>query len=483
MNKRTTLYDWLGICLLTVGFSSCASEFPNGRETPPRGEETTGILYVPMTRGDIAAEDSIVNSSRMIVFSVSGDSLVINTTQPKNPSPYKDPTFVEIVPVGHLNVYLIANERPEWNLDAINSEAQLNSFIYDYTTNPTKLPETNADNTIPMFGMYKNIYIDRNGNTSDPLTSPNPPTAPYPITVQRIFAKVTLLFKCMFIDQSNGSTPLELQSIQLKQIPKYSYLISRRYTDTDFNDAMYDLYPIPPSPPAPPYWPRSGYEEYKSGPNVTGFGDTVSFYVPEYIANDTSYYTYLSIKVGIKGQWYIAKEYKLVLGEGMNYKDGLGNSLPELYKFMKGDTCLSNGHQRDILDLSIKRNTHYIINASIKNFGLTGDEDMDLYLEVKDWWDGDVEPKDIGDYTFNISQSEFTIPRGHTGVVRIETDHQDGWSAIASDPGLVLTVDGVTPPLVNQGSGPLKFESATARSYYIDVTVGSITKRITVVVS
>ncbi|MDR2775809.1 MAG: hypothetical protein LBC19_13940 [Tannerella sp.] len=472
------LYNLLWTCLMILGVSSCVSEFSDGGGEVPV-VEAKGILHVPMTRGD-NVQDSIIKS-RMIVFKANGN-FVLNTDQPKNPAPYTDPnhpTFVEIVPTGSLNVYLIANERSSWRLDTIKTEATLRNVRYEYySQNATQLPEADATWPIPMFGIHRNVFVDESGNTSIDLTSPNPPADPYPVTVKRIFAKVTLYLICQFSDQNNGGTPLVLDTLKLRRIPSYSWLYATPYSGDslwlperftgEFHDALAPFYP---NISLVSGWPMSNYEK-----DAYKFQDTVSFFIPEYLPNDTSLYTYLSIRVNVENQPDVAKTYRLILGEGLKHGS----------KFMSGDSILPNGHRRDIYDLSIQRNTHYIITAMIKNFGLTGKEDLDVYLKVANWEEVGLGPEDIDNYTLNISQGEFHVTKGETAVVRIETNHREGWRATVSGDLELRDGTGYASSLQRQDSGPLEFRvktTATSGSHYIDIIVGKITKRIKVTVS
>jgi hypothetical protein len=470
MNMRV-LYNLLWTGLMIGSISSCVSEFPSGGGEKPPVEEAKGVLYVPMTRSDLAEENAI-DTVRMIVFKANGE-FVLNTTHPETTTP--TPTFVDSVPTGYLNVYLIVNERPGWTatLDAITSEAELKAIRYEYSTDSyylTHLPEADEHaykRQIPMFGEKKNVYVSITGE-------PNP----YEIEVQRIFAKVTLRLECLFPDsiQHSGGVALALDTVRLWRIPPHSWLIKERYTGASFwfNDLSNPSFlPFRPNPASPPEgWPvpLSSYKEIPESPGYAArFLDSICFYLPEYIPNDTALYTYLSIKVGIKAQPHIAKTYKLILGEGLKHGS----------KFMRGDSTLSGGHQRDVLDLSIQRNTHYDITANIRNFGLTGNEDMDVYLKVEQWTPVPMDTTLIIDYWLNISQSDFEITVGQTAVVMIETDHWDGWSATV-DGDLVL--NGSDTSLSRQDNGPLRFkansQTAPNQYYYINVKVGKITKRI-----
>jgi hypothetical protein len=450
--------------MMILGISSCVAEFPAGNE---EGEvsEAKGILHVPMTRGDDATpEESDIATARMIVFKTNGD-FVLNTNQPRNPASYLQPTFLDTVPSGYLNVYLIANERAEWNLANITSEAQLKNVLYNYPSYyTTHLPE--ADGNVPMFGEHRGLHILPSGGNEDLTGSvPTDPTS-YPITIQRIFAKVTLIVNCQFSDQNNGNTALKLDSVQLWHIPAWSSLIAERFTGT-FTDA---IQPFHPNQVSPLGWPSSTYTA-----DANSFRDSISFYLPEYMVNDTSLYSYLSLRVSIKEQSHIAKTYKLILGEGLIY-----NST----KFMRGDSIITfdNGstHERDVLDLSIRRNTHYKITATIKNFSLTGNEDLAIYMKVEDWRGFEQNDEPV-DYTFNVSQSDFSIPVGHTGLVYIETNYREGWSA--SVEGSLVLNGGVSLPITGQDSGPLQFRATAAGTHYINIQVGKVTKRIRVIAS
>jgi hypothetical protein len=446
MNKRA-LSNLLWICLVIYCFfSSCAAE--STAEPERRGEEK-GILHVPMTRGTYA-EESDIQSARMIVFRGNGD-LVKNTNTPSDPMPYTPYTFVDTVPVGYLNVYLIANEMAGWNLSAVTTEAQLMQKIYDYGA-PTQLPDADATHHVPMFGMYKGIYINALGNSTKDLTSPNPGVDPYPITVERIFSKVTLKLQCLFGEQANGGDPVELKSISLKRVPKESYLVPKRFIGgiSDFNDYHTT---------SPYLAPTSGYVE-----NATGFQDSISFYIPEYMANDTSLYTYLSIKANVKGFSTIDREFKLVLGEGLTH----GN------KFMLGDSILPDGHQRNVGDVSVLRNTHYVIDARIVNFDKSGYMDIDLKLDVIAW-DGTIaDPDDVHDYALFVSQSEFhPTSSPYKGVVNIVTDYGKGWNASVESAtgGATCTLQ---PLVTGQPSGALNFTytGGSPSSIKIKITTG-----------
>ncbi|MDR3267821.1 MAG: hypothetical protein LBT83_01970 [Tannerella sp.] len=473
--SKQTIYNMLCLCLTIWGVMSCAMEGtePDRKSLAP---EPTTVVRIPMTRGSDAEENDI-RSSRMIVFRGNG-TFVLNTVHPDNPPPYHNPTFVDTVPVGSLHVYLIANELSTWNLGpegTVISEAQLTQLIYNYRTYPgvagflaypALLPDVDADHPVPMFGIHKNIYIDSDGNiTGDPLTSPNPGVAPYPFTVERIFSKVTLELRCLFSEQANGGDPLQLESIKLMHVPRESYLIPKRYTDA----AFFDYFTT-----SPYLAPTSTYVE-----NNDGFRDSVAFYLPEYLANDTSLYTWFSIMVRVKSTPTVKKELKLVMGEGLIH----GN------KFMLGDSILPDGHVRNVSDLNIQRNTHYKIDARIMNFDQSGGSDITLNLVVEPWATAATDTTEIGEQMLYVSQNLFTVPTNtaYFGVVNVDTDYKGGWSATVtstSGASCLISSDGggsyTSSSYASISSGQLKFTytGPAGSNAIITVTAGNITRKI-----
>jgi hypothetical protein len=454
---------------------SCATEYVGPKN--PSQQEDKGILRLPMTRGSVQEESDIVRA-RMIVFKTNG-AFVVNDSIPEyvgNPGePYLAPTFVDTIPAGYVNVYLIANELPQWNLSGVTSEAQLRQIIYNYYTNPayaTQLPEADGTHHVPMFGMHMGLYVGVMDN--DELAVPNPPVGPYDATVERIFAKVTLMLQCDFALQPSGAaTPIELKSITLMQVPKESYLISRPYlwTNPASDFVSYTspaFYPAPATPPTG--WPVNTLTPVGVSPQ-TGFRDSLTFYVPEHLPSDTSMYTYLSIRLNVAGMPALEQEYRLALGEGLQVNPPWGN------KFLLGDTIFAAGPERNTAHLTIQRNTHYVINAWITKFSLTGDKDMQVQLNVENWNEKNIHWVDFGSYELKVSQSYFNVGSlPFRAAVWVDADDPDGWSAVVKTGTVTLFGTGVGGIYEYEPSGRLEFEAYTYGEIEVSVGNGKLKK-------
>jgi hypothetical protein len=411
----------------------------------PIQEETTTILRVdPMTRGPEQEEnyETKIQTARIIVTRLNGN-VVANRLFPLIGDTVR-------VPGGYLNVYLIANERSDWNLNSYTTTplTQLTAADLKQKVYPFSDPVVKADSIIPMFGKFENVLVDQYGNMSQNGT---------PIsmidTVERIFSKVTLDLSCLYSDLANGGAPIEVKSISVQHAPTKSYLDAKRYTESAFFNCVtaFSAGNYTPMPVA----------------NPTGFRDTSVFYIPEYLVNDTSLYCYLSIKVNLVSDPASEREYKIILGEGQKTH---GNAFMN-----RSDTT------RNVTDLSIFRNTHFRIAAKIKSFDITGEEDIDVKLKVIDWGDGDADDWEDGEYYFTVSQNAFnvsSIPYPYYGVIEIATDHPGGWSASRISG---TNIDPIN--LTGQPSGKLNFTVTGTGTAVIAITVGSITKQVKITAS
>ncbi|MDR1745956.1 MAG: hypothetical protein LBR49_01615 [Tannerella sp.] len=469
MNKRGyIIYHLIGICLLLAGAVSCVSEYDVTPKTEPESEEKVVIRLPFQTKGTYQ-EESDIFKARIIVFKADG-TFVLTDTIPENPTGYVTPTFVDTVPAGHLNIYLIANELPTWNLNTVTTEAQLKAVLYsEYYPSPG-WPEADATHHVPMFGEYKNVLVDAVGNETPILWRPGGDNS---ATVERIFAKVTFILTCQFSDQLNGGVPIELSDISFKRMPNYSSLVATRYTGS-FPLGFHNKDAIGGKGIS------SAYSE-----NATGFRDSVTFYVPEYLVNDTSLFSYISLTANVTGATALSKTYRVIMGEG--WDKAIGSSAYFLtsahqHKFMRGDTVDRYGNERTVLDLDIRRNTHYIFYATLKNFDLTGDEDVEIYLKVADWTEKPLSPWDVGEKSLTLSRSVFSgVGAGFEGVVYVDTDSPDGWTATVASGSIVLIDNaGATTTYTNEPSGQLRFRANGNGE--INVVVGTVTKKIKITI-
>jgi hypothetical protein len=430
----------LGICATLSGISSCLQEerFPNGDDRP---EEFVSVR-IPLTRGSQAEEDKIADA-RIIVCRTTGQQEILANKQQSAPNT----TFNLILPVGYVNLYLIANEQKSWDMDRLASAAQLKQKMQTYAA----YPEVDGSHPVPMFGKFEQLYIHSDG-TASANKSGDEFTDLASENVKRIFSKVTLALSCRFKDLSNGGIPVEVKSVSVKCMPKASYLWRARYTATapaGFFDGAKA--------------PATDYSPIREQNQTTGFSGTSTFYIPEYMVNDTALYTYLSVVVNVAGSAHVEKEYKLVIGDGLKNK--------------KNDNAYMLGKNKTVNDLNITRNTHYIFNAKILRFDLSGDKDIEVRTEVVTWESHASAPDIPPPFNFTVSQSEFSIPADaipYEGATFIDTDHPEGWSAGSANTHVSL--DGA--PVGKRPPGQLKFKVTQKSDAVIEVKSGNITKRI-----
>ncbi|GAB6395325.1 MAG: hypothetical protein MdMp024_1637 [Bacteroidales bacterium] len=427
-------FPWIYLSMICL--ASCISgELDN--ETPSTGRYTS--LQIPLLRGSAADEDRIDNARIVVCRTTGAHDVLVNEyrTAPNI-------AFDVIVPVGYVDLYLIANEQPYWDLNQTASSGQLKQVMQRYAA----YPKVDAQHSIPMFGKYENLYIDSDGSTSiNGLPVNLHPAAQG--TVERIFSKVTLNLQCEFAKLKNNGDPIEVKSVSVKSLPAGSYLSPARYLGT----------------------PPAGFFDGANAPasdyvyTNTGFSGSSSFYIPEYIVNDPDLYSYLSVTVNLKDDPAADREYKVVIGDGVK-APGHDND------YMLGD-------KKTVTDLNISRNTHYTFHAEITSFDISGEYEVELHSEVRVWKPETSRPDIPPACYLTISQSEFIIPASalpYDGVVAIDTDHPEGWSAKAQSPNIVLQGE----PLVHQYPGRLNFKVTAQEESIIEVSSGNITKYIKV---
>lgn len=423
--------------MMTI-FLSCTSEEQKLIPIPSETEKIT--LEIPFTKANEANED-LIKSGRIIVCKNTGTKdVIVNTNVPIQTTP--DIIFKVEVPVGYMNIYLIGNEDPLWNLNGISNSNDLKSIKQFYTAYPII-----DGNTIPMFEQYENVYVDENGivtNNGSTVDLNNPLG-----TVKRIFSKVSLNLECVYNDLQNGNDPIQLDSVSIKRMPKHSYLVPfQNYTGTQTTDFFSGA-----NANVANDFPYTG-----PSTNRTGFNGSTYFYIPEHIMGDTTYYTYLSIVVNlVGGATETQREYKLVVGDGI--ADG------------KNDYLL--GPNKTVPDVIVTRNTHYMFDVKITSYTETSGSDLDIIAKIVDWDATPTDPKKPDEYSLSVSDSEIQIASvPFNGVINVTTDCPDGWSASSTSPGVNIT---------GQGGSKLTFDISSGSSpWVIFVKAGKVERKITI---
>ncbi|MDH6307065.1 hypothetical protein M2459_003122 [Parabacteroides sp. PF5-5] len=338
-NKQKTVIQLLSYAVILLCFGCTSGEMPTD-EKP--AEVTT--LQIPITRSGTENEDQIGNC-RMIIFSKAGRVLY---NQKHNEA--DGLTFTAEVPVGKIDLYLVANEQAAWNLDNVSSPGDLKGKQLAFSAYPL----VDATHPIPMFGSYENIKAE-----------PNDATVLSSAAIERLYSKVTLDLSCAFEDIAD--TEIVLEHVAVNSMPSWSKLSPASYSGTVFNGAQ-----------IAPATLGTNYNATQSRDKKAGFSATYTFYVPEYLVSNKADRSYLAISVYQKDDITNKKTYKVILG------DGIADTQPG-----HNDNTYMGGESATLTDLRISRNRHYTFTASIKNFDASSDEtDVNVEGQVIDWEDG-----------------------------------------------------------------------------------------------
>lgn len=330
-------------------FSCVSDEQLIGRGTPGPGQV---MLEMPMTRSTNDGDpENRIQTIRMIAFTTgSGAQVAVNKLIDNIPADQMVIAFRELVNVGFLDLYLIANERAAWNLEAdfpVNGTQHRKQDLKDRVLSFTSpdYPVVDASHPIPMFGAYENIYVD----TDETIYAGNKTQVITLGVVERLYAKVTFNLDCVFADMPAGSEPVALRKVSVKTLPTESYLGGKPFAGT-----FYDGVEIPAG--------AANYTETRTGANA-GFStlqDAFTFYIPEHKAAGIDNRTYVSIWFGLRDDnTYPDKEFKLYIG------DGIAQGRPG-----HNNTGYMGGTDVTVSDVTVSRNMHYDIKATLKDYSI-----------------------------------------------------------------------------------------------------------------
>ena len=373
MVRKNIIYGTvLSLALLLLG--GCVKE----KVAIQDNGDTSLSLVFPTSRGLGDDPEFVMDELRVIIFKSSSNGMesgapVLN----KLYTPVDAESFEinEIVPVGYLNIYIIANETSNLgSLGAITSSSTLRAKLLDYNTGnnvlPASPPPPPALPTIPpilMYSEYRGANIDIDGN----LTHHNAKLVgdKTVLEVFRTIAKITVNIECDFSNMPNN-TEIKLTDARIVSMPYTPALLANQvYTGSVagdyFNSASLNLTPYIVSD-------ANGFETISKG---------FTFYMPEHIpdipgAANRNRYTYLEFTgetVGITPVMNIT--YKVPLGNGLGTTVGAttytANYLLENYTTVPTSI------------LTVSRNTWYNLSLNIKGFGVR--DALEVIVKAKPW--------------------------------------------------------------------------------------------------
>jgi hypothetical protein len=467
-----------------LGIATCTSDELQTNPIPlPLPEEEPELMEV-VTKApvDLSNPEDSVAGVRWIVLSNPGAKVLVNqyidadSIAKLTTNHFAEIIFRALLPGGYADFFMIANERSNWNLGsyAVGStllpqtlkEGKMIDYSPYFLVTP-KLPSlpVGVNHLIPMAGIYEHVYV-AGGQTytnSDKVT-------PVDVgKVDRLYAKVTFKLTALISDQLNDGDSIDIKKIAIINMPEETRLAPYLYPHWAYNSGEY----VEPT--------AANYVRFAPNPSSTPGTDSIFrgvflFYIPEYFLRDTAKYTYASVWVNLRDDVDAEREYKIVVGNGIK------RYIPE----NKNNAWLLNpaSADRGVLDLRITRNTHYYFDASIINFDLRGEQEIEIRPKILDWGVTPVDSAYIRDYYLTVGQDKFVVPSASSfdGVIRVTTDYTDGWSAAVTPSGAYTTV--TAPATFPVPTGDLRFTySGTAfgsshPADTISITAGALTKKI-----
>ena len=369
------------LALLLIG--SCSKEkiiVPNNGEVPL-------LLSFPMSSRGVGDDDSefMMKKLRVIIFKVSGIAEIGPPVLNECffPDPGSETDFWEItamVPVGRLNIYLIANETADLDypanpvsLDDITSSSELKTIYLNYTI------AGGYDHLNPFFLAYSE-YKGANVDAAGVLTHPDAKDwgGKVCLEVFRTLAKITVHIECDY-SLLQGYVPdaiIELTSAQIINMPYFPWLTPNQayigsdkyldYFDSDTKELITDgLIELQNST-------DHAYDGFKT------VDDGFTFYMPEHIPGNRNFYTYLELTGTATGIDNITDlTYRIPLGNGLGLPRGSG---PETYTV---SYLLDNYATVPTSILTVSRNTWYILSLNIKSLGSR--EALEVIVKAKNW--------------------------------------------------------------------------------------------------
>ena len=373
MVKTKAIYGViLSLALLLMG--SCVKE-PGVQN----GNEASLSLVFPTSRGPGDDPEFVMETLRVIIFES-------NTLGAETGSPVLNKLYLpdagllaihEIVPVGYLNIYIIANETANLgDLSLISSSPTLRTKLLDYHAGKNVLPLPMGLPTIPailMYSEYRAAKIDESGVFTHPKAKVGSGGETI-LEVERTIAKITVSIDCEFANIP-GNTEIALTGARIVNMPYSPWLVANSLpyggsaVGDYFNSPALSMtsYIVPKLDPSPP----NAAIGIKTIP--TGF----TFYMPEHVpgvpsASNRGYYTYLELTGNTVGAVpALSLIYKIPLG------NGLGTSIYTI------DYLLENYATIPASVLTVSRNTHYILNLNIKGLGMR--EALEVIVTAKPW--------------------------------------------------------------------------------------------------
>lgn len=378
------------------------------------------------------SDKSELKEVRVIIFSTrtftpNGPKVLVRNEMVDLTKEYLTTTYV-----GYNDIYVIGNEPQD--LSSIKSPDEL-AKIRLYSKSALEAAD------FVFFRQLLNVNV--RGEKEIYLEGEDTPVESLSIPLQRMMAKLTVNFD-MGTEIYRGEKPtgkyLDIQSIELVQVPRYSHLVPKSY---DYTDGYLDTRRIP--------LPQNDSKKEHHFTGTTG-----EIFLPEHLLLKKSSYTYLVI-TGTSGN--VTHTYRLPVGDAMNPVDS------------KSDRW------------DVTRNRYYILNIK----GITGEGETDITLEAQvagwDAVDVDVEVPGASFLFLNKQEVDVKSIRFYTYI-----HFSSNGPVTVQAPDLAGNYMGIKGPIYSDETrtrgkiGFLKgnWNAANNASYTVNIRSGNISKDVTV---
>lgn len=382
MNNKLIYITLLSTILI---FAGCAKEDNMQIQS---GSEATLLLNVP-TRA-VGAGDDEITEVRIVSFvpqDASNGAGWMDVNGGKKALEFN--SITQTLKTGVRDVYVFANETVVGGLSA-----KLNGMHSLTDLNAIKLPYS-GPLAPPFLCSYvePKLSIEQQGNPS------------VEAEVVRAVSMVNLTLNYEWGEGKSLPEELVIDQVQVKHLPKYSYLVGRSYDGGDFIDSEIlsgaDL----------ANQSTNQQDKYKSGELV--------IYIPEFIGASVGGYSFIEIIGHPKSNSGIKCKYEIPLGDGIE--------------------------SDPMTDYDITRNTAFVINATINRYGET--DNISIQANVVDWNEVNTAPEVGGIVKFekaaflsnDVGAVEESLARGGDvpisgGVLTLSyRTNVGGWYAITRD--------------------------------------------------
>lgn len=406
------------------------------------GREMTALTITTHLAGAVEngtpAEDEI-QTLRLIAYEYNGTNYLgqkANAYHTAAEAATSDGTYqirVEIPQGITIRIFIVANEKAEWNLgNQAMSANSLQNKVIDHLK-----AEATVDIQPPFVMFAESEVIE----STDYLARQIPLT--------RAIAKVSLSLQAYFdkIAGLNGGD-ITLVNAELKQLPKtqkvapgFSFMGNESLDLSNTASKSFTFTPV-----------------VDTESSVIGFttkaAQKLVFYLPEYNISNKAFYSFIQIN----GQY-------TPLGSSssipITYRIPIGNGVQKLYE----SPATNSVGQLTTDDLTITRNNHYEFDATILTLGET--DGILLYVKAQPWTEGEtVEGISPEAPYLNVSNIEITLTNDTTKRIYFWTNQPE------NRVGMMPTLkdkDNITRPLSDFFDAKVHFTNTTQTNGYIEV--------------